>query len=129
MPTRRACPGRGYGCGWSWYLSTRELFSSRLLILWTVSRSDQLLAVVVVHLDGVNRAGPGRELRVEFGVRRYLPLEDARLDRLAPREVGLAVTLVLLEGVPLGDALEHPDAGVAVEPDSHTLFGQKRSKA
>ena len=81
---------------------------------------DQLLAVVVVDGDGVDGAGAGGELRVEFGVVGYVADEHALLAFLAVVQDRFPGVLVPLEGVPLRDALEHPDAGVAVVLDSHT---------
>src|SRR6056297_2860809 len=81
-----------------------------------------LFAVLVVDDDGVDRAGAGRELRVQFRVLGHLADEHVRvvLARFAAGQIRLPRVLVLLEGVTLGHALEHPDAGVPVVLDSHT---------
>jgi hypothetical protein len=81
---------------------------------------DELVAVVVVDGDGVDGTGPGGELRVQFGVLGHLAGEQVRFDLLAVCQYRLAGVLVALEGVPLGDALEHSDTRVAVVLDAHT---------
>jgi len=83
---------------------------------------DNLLAVVVVDGDGVDGTRAGRELRVELGVLGHLANVHVGgvFARLAALQVGLPRVLVLLEGVPLRHALEHPDAGVPVVLDSHS---------
>ncbi len=85
------------------------------------SLRDHLLAVVVVNRDRVDRTGAGGELRVQFRVVGYLADEDTLLDFLAVREDRLPLRFVLLEGVPFGDTLEHPDTDVLVEFDLHAM--------
>ena len=85
----------------------------------TPRSGDHLLAVVVVNRDRVDGTRSGGKLRVEFRVLGHLADENAVLDLLAPLEDGLARRFVRLEGVPLGDTLEHSDTGVLGVLDSH----------
>lgn len=88
---------------------------------------DDLLAVVVVDGDGVDRTGAGRELRVQFVAVGHVDGEHVVPDRVAVDEHRLPGVRVFVEAVaPFRDTLEHPDAGVPVEFDSHTRTWTRR---
>ena len=82
-------------------------------------RSDDLISGVVVQRDCVDRAHPCGHFRVELLAVRHLQYEHVLVGFLAPEEVGLPGVHVLLEPVPLVDALIHADAGLPIELDSH----------
>ena len=91
--------------------------------------SDNLLAVVVVHLDRVDGADPRRELRVQLLAVGNLDDEHVVGFLLAADEVGFPVVHVFLEPVPLRDTLIHPDAGVPIEFNAHATLSTRRYKA
>ncbi len=71
--------------------------------------------------DGVDGTDAGGELRVQLGVLGHFADEFRGLFFLAIDQDRLAGVLVALEPLPLGDALEHTDTGLAIEFDSHAL--------
>lgn len=70
--------------------------------------------------DGVDGTDAGSEFGVQLGVVGHLADEFPGLLFLAIDQHRLAGVLVALEPLPLGDALEHADTGLAIEFDSHT---------
>jgi hypothetical protein len=80
---------------------------------------NDLLPVVIVDCDSIDRTNTGGEFRIEFCLRWYFSDVGIRFFFFTVYEDGLPSVFVLLETVPFGDTLKHTDAGVAVVFDPH----------